>query len=94
MRCSISSTGKLFRLGGWCLVAAVIACLGLSGCANLDLCGCGLCGGGFCGDGFCGGGFCGNETAAWTREIPTPDARGEFFGLSNSARQIERNLDR
>lgn len=83
-RCT-TSTDKRFRLGRWCCAVVMVSCLGLSGCANLDL---------------CGGGLRGNryaeaERANWTREIPLPDAQGELFGLSNTAQQVEQNvLDR
>ncbi len=53
------------------------ACLGLSGCTSLDL---------------RGDGFGRYETANWSESVPTPNAQGDFFGVSNRSRQIEKNL--
>ena len=84
MCCSNSSTGKFFRRGGRRFIAAIVTCLGLSGCANLDS----------GGDGLHQDSLSGYETSNWKDEIRLPDPRGEFFGLSNSARQIEGRVQR
>jgi len=36
MLCSVLSIGRPARLRCWCLSAALVACLGLSGCSTLD----------------------------------------------------------
>ena len=84
MYCSNSSIGEFFRRGGWRFTAAMAMCLGLLGCANLDS----------CGDGLHQDSLSDYETSNWNEEIRLPDARGEFFGLSNSARQIEQRVKR
>lgn len=88
---SISSTGKLFRLGQCCFAVVIVACLGLSGCANLDLCGGGLCGNGADSS---SPGADGYDMDGWSEGLRRSTAQGEFFGVSNEARQIEENCSR
>ena len=86
---SISSIDKVFQLGNGYSISTLAACrgllclgvlcLGLSGCASFDS---------------RGDGLSAYETTNWREEIQLPDARGDFFGLSNTARQIEKSLDR
>ena len=66
-----------FRIGRWCCCAALVACLGLSGCANLNL---------------RGEGFADDGLSGLSRRLGPTERRQEPFVFSNKARQIDRNL--
>ncbi len=77
----IPSTRKVLRLGRWCFALAAIGCCGLlSGCQGLDL----------------------RQDAALGSEGPAKRSQGlgllenegDFFGVSNKAREIEQNCMR
>ena len=73
-----SSNGMLRWLGRWGCAAALLACLGLSGCCktvNLR-----------------GENFADNGLADQCRSYRSPDKNNEVFGASNKAIQIERDL--
>jgi hypothetical protein len=74
------SAGKMVSRLLRCLgIAAVIACLGLSGC---------------CGNfnSLRGENFRDDELASQGRRLRTPDRRNELFGVTNKAQQIERDV--
>ena len=80
---SISMFRSIPRLGRWCCTAAVVAGLGLSGCRTLDYSDYDLshleelpCA----------------PPSNWTGDLRRPDAQRDFFGVSNEARQIERDF--
>lgn len=75
---------KRLRPGRWCGAAALVACLGLPGCASLDL---------DC-DGPYPDGPYENETVERSQESGMPGPQRDFFGVSNKARQIEKNCTR
>jgi len=64
-------------LGHWCRVAALAACLGISGCTTLNL---------------RGDGFADNELSNWAGQMRGVDRLGPSHAFSNKARQIDRNL--
>jgi hypothetical protein len=72
---TIAATG---RPAGWGCVAALAACLGLSGCCSQ----CNL----------RGDKFADNPLADQGRQLRTPDRNNELFGLSNKAQQIEKDV--
>ena len=79
MFASISVTGKPLRFGSRCFAAVLVACLGLPGCANLDI------GGSETADG---------QISDLFGPVRPADSDREFFGVSNKAREIERNCMR
>ncbi len=58
-------------------MAAIVACLGLSGCAKCSL---------------RGDNFNDNSLADQCRSYRKPDAKNELFGFSNKAQQIEKDV--
>ena len=69
-------SGAMLRLGGWCAAVAVVASLGLPGCANLD---------------FRGEQYDYDPMSEWGQGLRARDNQTDFFGLSNRAREIERH---
>ena len=63
-------------IGPWAL-AATVACLGLSGCANLNL---------------RGEKFREEEMSSLARQLRQVNGQGQSFAFSNKARQIDQNL--
>ncbi|MEE9602123.1 MAG: hypothetical protein V3V75_02375 [Thermoguttaceae bacterium] len=67
----------------WCgrflATSLIVVCATLSGCCN-----------------FCpgGSGAPDRNRPSWPEDIRPPDARSEFFGYSNEARQVEQHLQR
>jgi hypothetical protein len=79
---SISSSGRPARLGCWCFAAALVACLGLSGCTMLgrsDY------------DFSRVEGIGGDVPTRWSQDLRPHDTASEFWGVSNKARQIEQD---
>ena len=64
-------------LGRWCCLALLAACLGTSGCANLNL---------------RGEYFPDNDLANLARQMRQVDELGPSDAFSNKARQIDRDL--
>ena len=81
-RCTLVFRGIL-RPGWWCCTAAVIACLGLSGCRTLDYSDYDL---SHLED------FPNAPPPNWAQDLRLPDAQSDFFGVSNKARQVERSF--
>ncbi|MBN2022030.1 MAG: hypothetical protein JW809_04490 [Pirellulales bacterium] len=65
------------RLRGWFLLGAAGACLLAAGCTGAPL---------------RGERFASDDTFDWAGTVRKPDAEVEYFGFSNKARQIERDL--
>ena len=65
--------------GRFLATSLIVICATLSGCCN-----------------FCpgGDGVPDRNRPSWLEDIRPPDARGEFFGYSNEARQVEQHLQR
>lgn len=80
---STSSSDRSPRLGYWCCLAAVAACLGLSGCTTLDYSDYDL---------SQAGGLSQDIPSHWSRDLRPPESGNEFFGVSNRARQVERDF--
>jgi hypothetical protein len=79
---STSSIGRPARLGCWYLPAALIACLGLSGCSTVD----------YSDYDFSRvDGLREGMPAHWSEGLRPPDTASEFWGVSNKARQIEQD---
>jgi len=74
---SFSTLVDRLLLGRWCWCAALVACLGMSGCTNLNL---------------RGGSFPENDLSSWGRQMRGADALGLSQAFSNKARQIDRDL--
>jgi hypothetical protein len=77
---SIWSNGRPARLGCWCFAAALVACLGLSGCTTLDK-------SNF--DFSRAEGIGEDSPAHWSQDVRPRETASEFWGISNKARQIE-----
>jgi hypothetical protein len=80
---SISSSDGLMRLGRWYSATAAVVILCLSGCtalqrSDLDLSHV--------------EGLHSDPERTWTQDFRPRDGGGDFFGVSNRARQIERNV--
>jgi len=65
--------------GGCLATGLVVCCATFSGCCNLAP---------------VSDSFMDYDRPSWTEEIAPPDHSGEYFGASNRARQIERNVTR
>lgn len=63
--------------GRWCWCAALVACLGMSGCTSLSL---------------RGDRVAENELSGFAAQLREADAMGPSHAFSNKARQIDRNL--
>jgi len=74
---SLSTLLARLPLGRCCSVAALAACLGISGCTNLNL---------------RGERFPENELSTWAREVRGADETSPSYAFSNKAREIDRNL--
>jgi hypothetical protein len=57
--------------------AAILACLGMTGCASCDL---------------KGGNFADNSTADQVSRFRKPDPDGELSGVSTKSQQVEKDL--
>jgi hypothetical protein len=64
-------------IGRWCLAFALAVCLGISGCAALNV---------------RGEPFVADDTFDWGSRVRPPDNQIDFFGFSNKARQIEQDF--
>ena len=71
-------SGMRSKCGRWCGLVAAIACLGLSSCTNLSL--------------YREDGFRDLPSTDSIRPVSPGDGQSDFFGASNKAREIERNL--
>jgi len=74
---SVSILPAKCRIGRGCWTAAIVACLGLSGCASLNL---------------EGEAYPVGETSSFVRQFREANGQGQSFAFSNKARQIEANL--
>ena len=73
---SILTLFRTIWTGRWRGLALLVACLGLSGCTNLDL---------------RGQGFPESELTNWVGQVRRSDTTGRSFAFSNKARQIDKN---
>ena len=73
----VSNPPNRFHIGRWCWTAATVICLGLSGCANVDL---------------RGEGFERNELSNFCRQVRPSDGSIEASAVTNKGLQIERDL--
>ena len=79
----ISSSSGLMRLGRWYSATAAVVILCLTGCtafhrSDLDLSHV--------------EGLRSTPECSWGQDFRPRDSRGDFFGVSNKARQIEKNV--
>ena len=74
---SIVAFGSPLRADYWCRIAAVVACLGVSGCANID---------------FRGERFQYDPTFEFGSQLRPADRQAQPVAVTNKSIQIERNL--
>ena len=74
---SLSTLVDRLPLGRWCWCAALVACLGMSGCTNLNL---------------RGDSVAENELSGFAAQLRGADGLGPSHAFSNKARQIDMNL--
>ena len=80
---SISCSDRLMRLGRWYSATAAVVILCLSGCtafqrSDFDL--------------SHAEGLRSRPECSWGQDFRPRDSRGDFFGVSNRARQIEKSV--
>ena len=74
---STSDSGRVLWLCRWCCAAVMAACLGLSGCANLDL---------------RGERFQHDPMLEWAGTVRPRDQQTRPFAVTNKGLQIERDF--
>ncbi|MHC4401201.1 MAG: hypothetical protein ACYTG0_16125 [Planctomycetota bacterium] len=72
-----STLVNTIRAGRWCLVAALMVCLGFAGCTSMSLLGKGL---------------DNEDRPAWARDPGPSDAQDRFHVISNEAREINQHF--
>ncbi len=75
----LHSVGKLFLSGHWWLAVTLVLALGISGCKSWDM---------------RGEGFADDDMASSARDARPEKRDIEYWGYSEKARQIERNLQK